>query len=75
MNIGQNNTHSHDRLARLVDICEMIEQDAEKDVTRYEGMPFDGKTVAAYQGEQNAMTQALAKGLKLVAQEILAGSM
>jgi hypothetical protein len=52
----------------LVNICKMIADDAEADVIRYEGAPFDGKTVAAYQGEQNAMIAALAH----VIQEMLA---
>lgn len=49
---------------RLREICVMIADDAEKDVFKYEHMPFDGSTMAAYQGEQNAMIQALANVLK-----------
>ena len=42
-------------LHRQREILTMIAADAEADVLRYEGAPFDGKTLAAYQGEQNAM--------------------
>lgn len=46
--------------AKLVARCDMIIADAEADVSRYGGLPFDGKTMTAYQGEQNAMIAALA---------------
>lgn len=49
---------------RLIQLCTEISQDAEADVYRYERAPFDGKTMAAYQGEQNAMIAALANMLK-----------
>lgn len=49
---------------RLINLCREIAEDAEADVYKYERAPFDGKTVAAYQGEQNAMIAALANILK-----------
>lgn len=48
------------RRARVKEVLGMIETDAEADVSRYEGKPLDGRTMAAYQAEQNAMIQALA---------------
>lgn len=49
-----------ERRAAVRSRLEMISADAQDDVHRYEGKPFDGRTIAAYQAEQNAMIQALA---------------
>jgi hypothetical protein len=38
-----------------------IAMDAERDVHRFEGQPFTGKTVAEYMGCQAAAIQALAE--------------
>lgn len=48
-------------MTTIRETLEMIAEDAEADVTRYERQPLDGKTMAAYQAEHNAMIQALAK--------------
>lgn len=50
--------------AALSDLCQQIAKDCEDDVTRYERAPFNGQTMAAYQGEQNAMIAALANIVK-----------
>jgi uncharacterized protein YukE len=55
--------------ARLVATCDMIIGDCANDVTRYEGAPFDGKTMAAYQGEQNAMISALAGMVRVLVED------
>lgn len=55
---------------RLIEVCSTIASDAESDVTKYEGQPFNGKTMAAYQGEQNAMIQALANVLAEVVRSL-----
>jgi hypothetical protein len=39
---------------------EEIQRDAEADVHRFEGQPFNGKTVAEYMGGQAALISALA---------------
>jgi hypothetical protein len=46
------------------EVLDMIIADSEADVTRFEGMPFTGKTVAEYMGCQAAMIQSLAKIVK-----------
>lgn len=41
-------------------LCQQIAEDAEADVSRFEGAPFTARTVAEYMGYQAAMIQALA---------------
>ena len=42
-------------------ILREIQKDSEADVTRFEGSPMTGRTVAEYMGCQAAMIQALAR--------------
>ena len=46
---------------RILEVLEMIIADSENDASRFEGKPFNGKTVAEYLGCQAAAIQALAK--------------
>lgn len=59
-----------DKRRRMIETCDMIADDAEKDVHRYEGMPFTGKTLAEITGEQNAAIHALAKMVKAILEDI-----
>lgn len=53
---GQQSAGDHRRW-----VCQEIARDAEADVHRFEGAPFDGRTVAEYLGGQSALIAALAK--------------
>lgn len=52
---------------KLVQICEQVADDMEKDAREFDGKPFDGKTVATYFGYQGAAIAALSK----VVQEVI----
>jgi hypothetical protein len=52
--------------AKIIWVLEEISKDAKKDVEEAEGTPATGPNIAAFNGKQNAMIQALANILKEV---------
>jgi len=57
---------------KQIEICEMIALDMEHDAAKFDGRPFDGRTVAEYFGNQGAAIAALAniiKGILMEAKE------
>ena len=50
-------------------VLEMIVTDMKNDAEKFDGRPFNGKTVAAYFGNQGAAIAALAKIIKLILEE------
>jgi len=48
----------------------LIAQDMEDDVKRFDGLPFNGQTVATYFAHQGAAIAAIADTLKLVAEQL-----
>jgi len=53
-----------------IKVLEMIADDMKKDATKFDGQPFNGKTVATYFGNQGAAIAALAKILKKTLEDI-----
>ena len=51
---------------KIVKTLKMIAEDMEKDVERFDGQPFNGKTVAQYFGYQGAAIAALADIIRLI---------
>lgn len=49
---------------KLIEICDTIATDMEKDAREFDGKPFDGKTVATYFGYQGAAIAGLANVVK-----------
>jgi hypothetical protein len=47
-----------------IEVLQMIADDMKKDAARFDGQPFNGKTVAEYFGNQGAAIAALAQILK-----------
>lgn len=54
---------------KSIKILKMIEEDMEKDVTNFDGQPFNGKTVATYFGNQGAAIAALANLIRATLEE------
>lgn len=48
----------------------MISEDMESDARRFDGQPFNGRTVAEYFGNQGAAIAALADVLKSIIEEL-----
>ena len=51
---------------RIVKLMETITQDMENDAKRFDGQPFNGKTVAEYFGNHGAAIAALADTIALL---------
>lgn len=51
---------------RILQVLTMISEDAEKDVMEFEGKPFTGRSVATFNGKQNAMIKTLTDIVKEV---------
>lgn len=49
---------------RLIEICEQVALDVERDVKEMDGKPFDGRTIATQFGYQAAAIKALADIIK-----------
>ena len=58
---------------RIVEVLEMIAADQIDDARRFEGEPFDGRTVAEYFGCQGAAIAALANIVKSLVESSLTG--
>lgn len=54
---------------RLIEICEQVAEDVERDVKEMDGKPFDGRTVATHFGYQAAAIKALADVMKKLIEE------
>lgn len=54
----------------LIQICNQIAIDMEKDARDFDGRPFDGKTVAEYMAYQGAAIKALSDVLKTVIENL-----
>lgn len=50
-------------------VLEMIVEDMKKDAKNFDGLPFNGKTVAEYFGNQGAAIAALADIVKSILKE------
>lgn len=53
---------------QMIELCDMIEGDMERDAKNFDGQPFTGKTVAEYFGFQGAAISALARVVKELAE-------
>lgn len=49
---------------KLIKVCQQVAEDVKKDAERFDGKPFDGKTVATYFGYHGAAIAALANVLE-----------
>jgi len=49
---------------KKIEVLEMIAKDMKDDATKFDGLPFNGKTVAEYFGNQGAAIEALARIVK-----------
>ena len=58
-----------DKLKKSIEILEMIQKDMENDAKKFDGKPFNGKTVAEYFGNQGAAIAALARIVSSVIKE------
>jgi len=54
---------------KMIELMGTIADDMGKDAARFEGQPFNGRTVAEYFGCQGAAIAALAKALKQILEE------
>ena len=55
--------------SKKISTCEMIAIDMKNDAVKFDGQPFNGKTVAEYFGNQGAAISALAKILKSILED------
>ncbi len=55
---------------KIIKVLGMIEADMESDVEKFEGAPFNGRTVAEYFGYQGAAIAALAGIVKKVVETL-----
>ncbi len=60
-----------EKAKQLVKTLDMIAQDAEDDATNFDGLPFEGKTVAEYFGNHGASIAALAGIMKQILEDDL----
>jgi len=51
---------------KKIEVLKMIAQDMKEDAEKFDGRPFDGKTVAEYFGNQGVAIAALADIIKTV---------
>lgn len=49
---------------KTIEVLDMIAKDMEEDAKKFDGKPFDGKTVAEYFGNQGAAIASLAMIVK-----------
>jgi len=49
-----------------IKVLDMIAKDVEEDAAKFDGQPFNGKTVAEYFGNHGAAISALAKVIKSI---------
>lgn len=54
---------------KRISTCKMIADDMKNDAAKFDGQPFNGKTVAEYFGNQGAAISALADILKSILEE------
>ena len=54
---------------KRISTCKMIADDMKNDAAKFDGGPFNGKTVAEYFGNQGAAISALADILKSILEE------
>ena len=47
-----------------------VEDDTEKDAKEFDGKPFTGKTMAEYMGNHGAAIAAVAKAVRLIANDM-----
>ena len=55
---------------KRIEVLEMIADDMKNDAKEFDGKPFDGRTVAAYFGNQGAAISALANIVKSILEQI-----
>jgi len=60
-----------DKAKKSIKILATIQKDMENDAKKFDGKPFNGKTVAEYFGNQGAAIAALAKIVSSVVEEII----
>ena len=65
--MGKIKKHKKDRILLLL---QKIADETQKDVSRLDGQPFDGKTVAAELGKTYAAIVALTAALKAIVKEL-----
>lgn len=56
---------STQELMKAIDTLKMIADDMASDATRFDGQPFNGRTVAEYFGNQGAAIAAIANIVRL----------
>ncbi len=56
-------------MVKCIEVLDMIAEDMASDAKKFDGQPFDGKTVAQYFGKQGAAIAALAKIIKKLIEE------
>ena len=64
-------TMKQDKLRKSIKILEMIQKDMKNDAEKFDGKPFNGKTVAEYFGNQGAAIAALAGRVSSIVEEII----
>lgn len=63
--------HGSTRLHSMRRVLKTIARDMEADAARFDGMPFNGRTVAEYFGNQGAAIAGIAKILEEICDEAL----
>jgi hypothetical protein len=51
---------------KLSNLMDKIAEDMKQDAAKFDGQPFNGKTMAEYNGNQGAAIAALAKAIKSI---------
>lgn len=51
---------------RMIEVLEMITNDMKNDAAKFDGQPFNGKTVGTNLGNQGAAISALANIVKII---------
>ena len=59
-----------EKLARTLEVMELIIEDCEEDVKEFDGKPFTGKTLGELHGILEAKIQAIAKAVKKIAEVV-----
>lgn len=65
------NQEQIERLRNVARVMDMVVEDQFHDADNFDGKPFNGRTVAEYFGNQGAAIAAIAKALKVLAEEML----
>ena len=54
---------------KIICVMKMVAEDVENDASKFDGKPFNGKTVAEYMGNHGAAIAAIANAVRQIVEE------